>query len=140
MSQKYFKCFRQKLYPFFIFFLYSFVIQKFFSSAIAVTKSYDSITRRFCSEWKQKNHHIFFVLIFWLTLKLKINSNLKKRLRYRCFPVTFAKFRRTRFYRTPLDNCFCIKWTLFRLPISLTWPCFLILLRNYQYVLSFCVI
>ena len=26
--------------------------------------------------------------------------------RHRCFPVNFAKFLRTPFYRTPLDDCF----------------------------------
>ena len=33
---------------------------------------------------------------------------LKKRPKPRCFPVNFAKFVRTRFYRTPLDDCL---WT-----------------------------
>ena len=33
---------------------------------------------------------------------------LKKRLWHRCFPVNFAKFLRTPFYRTPLGDCFCI--------------------------------
>ena len=33
---------------------------------------------------------------------------LKKRLWHRCFPVNFAKFLRTPFYGTPLDDCF---WT-----------------------------
>ena len=32
---------------------------------------------------------------------------LKKRLWRRCFPVNFAKFLRTSFYRTPLGDCFC---------------------------------
>ena len=32
---------------------------------------------------------------------------LKKRLWHRCFPVNFAKFVATPFYRTPLDDCFC---------------------------------
>ena len=31
---------------------------------------------------------------------------LKKRLWLRCFPLNFAKFLRTPFYRTPLGNCF----------------------------------
>ena len=31
------------------------------------------------------------------------------RLRHRCFPVNFAKFVRTRFYRTPPNDCF-LKW------------------------------
>ena len=31
---------------------------------------------------------------------------LKKRLLHRCFPVSFAKFLRTIFHRTPLDDCF----------------------------------
>ena len=33
-------------------------------------------------------------------------SYLIKRLWHRCFPVNFAKFVRTPFYRTPLDDCF----------------------------------
>ena len=32
---------------------------------------------------------------------------LKKRLQHRCFPVNFAKFLRTLFYRTLSYNCFC---------------------------------
>ena len=31
---------------------------------------------------------------------------LKERLWHWCFPVTFAKFLRKPFYRTPLDDCF----------------------------------
>ena len=34
---------------------------------------------------------------------------LKKRLWHRCFPVSFTKFLRNLFYRTPLGHCFC-KW------------------------------
>ena len=34
---------------------------------------------------------------------------LKKRLWHRCFLVNFAKFLRTPFYRTPLDDCFLKK-------------------------------
>ena len=30
---------------------------------------------------------------------------LKKRLWLRCFPMNFARFLRTSFYKTPLDNC-----------------------------------
>ena len=32
---------------------------------------------------------------------------IKKRLWHRCFPVNFAKFLRTSFYRAPLGDCFC---------------------------------
>ena len=32
---------------------------------------------------------------------------LKKRLWHRCFPVNFAKFLRTPFYRTPSNDRFC---------------------------------
>ena len=42
-------------------------------------------------------------------IKIKIvrpATLLKKRLWNRCFPVNFAKFLRTPFYRTPLVNCF----------------------------------
>ena len=31
---------------------------------------------------------------------------LKKRLWHRCFPMNFAKFPRTPFHRTPLNDCF----------------------------------
>ena len=31
---------------------------------------------------------------------------LKKRLWHRCFPMNFAKFLRTPFHRTPLNDCF----------------------------------
>ena len=31
---------------------------------------------------------------------------LKKRLWHRCFPINFAKFPKTSFHRTPLNNCF----------------------------------
>ena len=31
---------------------------------------------------------------------------LKKRLWHRCFPMNFAKFLRTSFHRTPLNDCF----------------------------------
>ena len=33
----------------------------------------------------------------------------KKRLWHRCFPVNFAEFLRTTFYRTPSVDCFWIK-------------------------------
>ena len=33
---------------------------------------------------------------------------LKKRIWYRCFPVSFVKLLRTPFYRTPLDDCFSV--------------------------------
>ena len=37
---------------------------------------------------------------------LEISQNsLKKRLWHRYFPVNFVKFLKTRFYRTPLDDC-----------------------------------
>ena len=36
----------------------------------------------------------------------------KKRLWHKCFPVNYAKFLRTTFYRTPPDGCFC-KWRFF---------------------------
>ena len=33
---------------------------------------------------------------------------LKRRLWHRCFPMNFAKFPRTLFYRKPPDYCFCL--------------------------------
>ena len=38
-------------------------------------------------------------------LRLRPATLLRKRLWHRCFPVSFAKFLRTSFYRTPLDGC-----------------------------------
>ena len=38
---------------------------------------------------------------------LRTAALLKKMLWHRCFPVNFAKFLRTPFYRTLLDVCFC---------------------------------
>ena len=37
---------------------------------------------------------------------LRSATLLKRRLQHRYFPVYFAKFLRTPFYRTPLDDCF----------------------------------
>ena len=37
---------------------------------------------------------------------IKLHFLLEKRLWRRCFPVNFAKFLRTLFYRTPLADCF----------------------------------
>ena len=37
---------------------------------------------------------------------LQDNTCAKVFFWYWCFPVNFAKFQRTPFYRTPLDNCF----------------------------------
>ena len=45
---------------------------------------------------------------------LKPATLLQKRLWHRCFPVNFAKFLRTFFYRTPLGDCF---YRLFSLQI-----------------------
>ena len=39
-------------------------------------------------------------------LKIPQKTLFKKRLRHRCFPVNFAKFPSTPFYRTLLDDCF----------------------------------
>ena len=42
----------------------------------------------------------------WKKVFLEISQNsIKKRLWHRCFPVNFVKFLKTRFYRTPLDDC-----------------------------------
>ena len=38
---------------------------------------------------------------------LRLATLSKKRPWHSCFPVNFAKFSRTPFYRTPLDDCFC---------------------------------
>ena len=53
-------------------------------------------------------------------------KHLCQKIRHRCFPVNFAKFLRTLFYRTPLDDCFynfcrnihvvavVVYWSIFR--------------------------
>ena len=43
---------------------------------------------------------LFFKKLFKKTLS-------KKRLWHRCFPVNFAKFLATPFYKAPLEDCFC---------------------------------
>ena len=45
-------------------------------------------------------------LFFNKVAGLRSASLLKKKLWHTCFPVNFAKFLRTHFYRTPLDDCF----------------------------------
>ena len=47
------------------------------------------------------------VRVFFL-IKLQACNFIKKRPWHRCFPVNFAKFKRTHFYRTPLGDCFYI--------------------------------
>ena len=39
-------------------------------------------------------------------------TSLKRRLCHRCFHVSFKKFLRTLFYRTPLDDYFCYVLTV----------------------------
>ena len=44
----------------------------------------------------------------------KVNvALLKKRLWHRCIPVNFVKFLKTPFHRTPLGDCFFIRWKWF---------------------------
>ena len=45
-------------------------------------------------------------LIFNKAIGLRPATLLKQKLWRSCFPVNFAKFLRTRFYRTPLGGCF----------------------------------
>ena len=51
--------------------------------------------------------HLCQSLFFDKVVGLKSAILLKKRLWPRCFPVDFAKFLRTPFYRTLLGDCFC---------------------------------
>ena len=44
--------------------------------------------------------------LFYKVVGLRPATLLKKRLWHWCFPVNFAKFLRTFFYRTPLGDCF----------------------------------
>ena len=50
--------------------------------------------------------HLCQSLFFNKFAGLRTANLLKKRLWLRYFPVNFAKFIRTPFYRTPLDDCF----------------------------------
>ena len=52
--------------------------------------------------------HLCQNLFFNKVAGLRPATLLKKRPWHRCFPVSFAKFLRTPFYRRPLDDCFCI--------------------------------
>ena len=51
--------------------------------------------------------HLYQNLFFNKVAGLRPATLLKKRFWYRCFPVNFAKFLRTPYYRTPPDDCFC---------------------------------
>ena len=50
--------------------------------------------------------HLCQVLFYNKVAGLDPATLLKKRLWYRCFPMNFAKFLRTPFHRTPLNDCF----------------------------------
>ena len=50
--------------------------------------------------------HLCQVLFYNKVTGLGPATLLKKRLWHRCFPMNFAKFLRTPFHRTPLDNSF----------------------------------
>ena len=50
--------------------------------------------------------HLCQNLLFNKVADLKPATLLKKTLWHRCFPVKFAKFWRTPFYRSPLHDCF----------------------------------
>ena len=52
--------------------------------------------------------HLFQSLFFNKIAGFKPATFLKKRLWHRCFLVNFVKFQKTLFYRTPLDNLFCV--------------------------------
>ena len=56
---------------------------------------------------KFKGKHLCQSLFFNKVADLRPATSIKKRLWCRCFPVTFTKFLRTPFHRTPLDDCFC---------------------------------
>ena len=45
-------------------------------------------------------------LFFNKVAGLRPATLLRKKLWHRCFPVNFANFLRTPFFRTPLDDCF----------------------------------
>ena len=46
----------------------------------------------------------------WVSSLIKLQEALKKRPRYRCFLVNFAKFLRTLFYGKPPFDCFWIEY------------------------------
>ena len=51
---------------------------------------------------------VFLLKFCKIPLKTPQTCNSVKRLQYRCFPVNFAKYVRTPFYRATMDNCFWI--------------------------------
>ena len=51
--------------------------------------------------------HLCQSLFFNKVTALRPATLLQKRPWHRYFPVSFGKFLRTPFYRTPLENCFC---------------------------------
>ena len=51
--------------------------------------------------------HLYQSLFFNKVAGLRPTTLFKKRLWHRCLPVSFVKFLRTPFYRTPLGDCFC---------------------------------
>ena len=55
---------------------------------------------------KFKGKHLWQGLLFNKVAGPRPATILKKRFWHRCFPVSFAKFPKTPFYRTPLDDCF----------------------------------
>ena len=60
--------------------------------------------------------HLWQSLFFTEAAGFRSVTLLKKRLWQRCFPVNFANFLRTPFYKTPLDDCFRINGLHFYLP------------------------
>ena len=52
--------------------------------------------------------HLCQSLFFNKIVGLRPATLLKKILWHRCFPLNFAKFLGTFFYRTPRDDCFCL--------------------------------
>ena len=76
------------------------------------TKNRNSRPDIFCKKGALRNFskftgkHLCQSLFFNKFAGLTPVTLLKKKLWQRCFPMNFAKFLRTPFYRTPLDDCF----------------------------------
>ena len=68
-----------------------------------------SVLRKFAKFTKK---HLRYRLFFNKVASIRHATLLRKSLWHRCFPVNFAKFLKTFFYRTSLDACFCQRFKL----------------------------
>ena len=72
-------------------------------SAVNLKLTRSSLTEVFCEKLVLENFAKFTGKHLSLSLRLRPATLLKKRPWYRCFPVNFAKFSRTPFYKEHLQ-------------------------------------